>query len=383
MNILQAFLVYGNKTEPWSFNLIKELANRNHNIDVAATNYLDSEFYDDRFYYHRNKIIDNLSVGKIKRGFSKYYYPSWLLKKLANRKLDLIHTHFGPAGWRYKSIAQKYNIPLVISFYGKDYEYIPYNQPEWESRYQKLFKIADLFVCEGEHGKKILIEKGCPKEKVEVVHLGIHPEDIQFVNRSKKPNELKIVQVAYFNKKKGQIDAVKAFHKSLSDGANMSLTFVGKKTEGFAAVNRYIGNNNLQDKVKHIPFVKYAELYDFLSNFHVFIHPSHYSSKKDCEGGAPVVLLDAQSTGLPVIATTHCDIPDSVIHDETGLLTPERDICALSRSINRFYKMNQEEYDDFCTKGRRHIEQEFDVKRSADKLIKLYKEVVSRYSHYN
>ena len=118
--------------------------------------------------------------------------------------------------------------------------------------------------------------------------------------------------------------------------------------------------------------MKYAELYEFLKDYHVFIHPSHYSDAKDCEGGAPVVLLDAQSTGLPVIATTHCDIPGSVVHNKSGLLTPERDVTSLSDSIVRFYHMGQEEYNTFAMAGRKHVEEEFDVKVSAKRLEKLY-----------
>ena len=37
----------------------------------------------------------------------------------------------------------------------------------------------------------------------------------------------------------------------------------------------------------------------------------------DCEGGAPIVLLDAQATGLPIISTKHCDIPDEVSHKKS------------------------------------------------------------------
>ena len=66
-----------------------------------------------------------------------------------------------------------------------------------------------------------------------------------------------------------------------------------------------------------------------MEGYHVFIQPSCYTATRDCEGGAPLVLLNAQATGMPVITTTHCDIPDEVIHNETGLLTAERDIEGL------------------------------------------------------
>lgn len=42
------------------------------------------------------------------------------------------------------------------------------------------------------------------------------------------------------------------------------------------------------------------------------------------EGGAPIALLDAQATGLPVLSTRHCDIPFEVEHERTGLLARRR-----------------------------------------------------------
>jgi glycosyltransferase involved in cell wall biosynthesis len=78
---------------------------------------------------------------------------------------------------------------------------------------------------------------------------------------------------------------------------------------------------------------------------------------------------------LPVIATTHADIPLEVLHGKTGLLAPERDTDAISRHIERFYRMENNEYQQFSRSARAHVEQFFDVQKNAVVLRELYERV--------
>ena len=100
---------------------------------------------------------------------------------------------------------------------------------------------------------------------------------------------------------------------------------------------------------------------DFLAGFDVFIHPSCHAPDGDHEA-TPVILLEAQATGLPVIATDHFDLPLEVIHGRTGLLAPENDPVALAGHIRRFYWMENAEYQMFSHNARQHVEAGFDVK---------------------
>ena len=47
-----------------------------------------------------------------------------------------------------------------------------------------------------------------------------------------------------------------------------------------------------------------------------------------------VCLLDAQASGLPVVATTHCDIPEITVPGGSALLVPERDARRSRRSVS-------------------------------------------------
>ncbi len=389
IRVLHIFNLYPNQTMNWAYNLIDHLPSiRSY---ITARQFLKNNFYGTKIEYIQNpfgsyhKHFKNLSYKH------KYWYLGKILVKLSeilkletnhlttqikNHKIQIIHSHFANTGCYYANLVKASSLPYVVSFYGFDYEQLPFNQPSYQKKYQQLFKLANLIICEGVHGASTLKQLGCPHEKIMVVPLGVDVKKIPIIKRSKVVNSLRLIQIASFTEKKGYIYTIKAFHRALKSGKNMHLTLIGKEKKLGAniksSVVEYINNNNLADKVTLLDSIDYNHLHQYLKDFQVFIHPSCYASDKDCEGGAPIVLLDAQATGMPVISTTHCDIPSEVIHGKTGLLSKEKDIDDIANNILAFYKMDNITYLNYCKAARNHVENEFDIMRSAKKMKKNY-----------
>jgi len=112
-----------------------------------------------------------------------------------------------------------------------------------------------------------------------------------------------------------------------------------------------------------------------LDRYDVFIHPSQHAVNGDCEGGAPVILLHAQSIGLPIISTRHCDIPEQVIDGKTGLLTDEGNIDDLANAIIQFANMPTETYHDMSFNAKEYMAKHFDVAQIGVTLKKYYDEL--------
>ena len=247
--------------------------------------------------------------------------------------------------------------------------------PRWSD---EIFKHADTIICEGNHGKKILEKKGCPTEKVSVIKLGINTSAVSTIPKTKLPEELKLVQISTFTEKKGQIYSLLAFIESLKVCKNMHLTFVGGGSQEIKdEIQQMVTSKGLESQVTIKDFVPFKELDSFLKKFDVFIHPSCYSTQRDCEGGAPVVLLNAQFQGLPIISTFHCDIPDEVIDGETGFLANEKDVTQLSTFITRFYQMEKEEFEGMSKQAIEHVSLEYDSIKNAKALGILYRKLCS------
>lgn len=391
MRVLHIFNTYLPKTQTWAFNLLRFTPDVE--VFVGAYSFLPDSWWEDRFTKVRSQVtekvdglVDKLAYRllskkqqekvrrrKVNRLIEKVWMPA-----LEKHQIDLVHVHFANIGWECLELKRRTGILYVVSFYGMDYEYIPYQEPAYIGRYQELLREADGIICEGPHGKKILTERyGADPAKVQVAPLGVEVNQIPFYERDKKPGELKLVQIASYVEKKGHYYTINAFAEALKTCPEMELTLVGKGPllEDMQAL---VAKLSVEAKVRFVPFIDYALLYDFLREHHVFIHPSCYSTDRDCEGGAPIVMLDAQATGMPVIATTHCDIPAEVVDGLTGLLTEEKDVAALAGSIQVFYEMEQDRYREFAVAAREHVVDAFSISKNTALNSAAYREVLEK-----
>ena len=383
LRVLEVFDAYLPSSENWVYRLLHNLPDTD--VVIASWTFLHSNFYANDFEYIEFplKLIETNNSTALVRFFNAVIlrviailYPSYITR--LGGKIDVVHSHFAPTGWGFRKLAQNLRVPHVVSFYGYDYQNLPYTKPQWKERYRMLFNKADLFLCEGAHGARILASYGCPREKISVLRLGVNVRKIPFFHRTKNPGELDLLQVAAFTEKKGQIYALDAFKEALETYPNMSLTLVGQDLGTKELVRTIIRQNHIENKVHVLDWVDYDRLHRFMEGYHVFIHPSCYSSAMDSEGGAPVILLDAQATGMPVISTQHCDIPSLVIQDKTGFLTTEKDVKALTTSIKKFYQMDNLDYRSFSTNARQHIERYYDIEKNAQELKKMYDRCVEK-----
>ncbi len=376
-------------TENWIYQLIKNAPGvRNY---IGALAFIPNEFLNDSDFVYLPHIAGGreaesnatpltsprnlLKKARLRLGLIwKGDYESYLINTFKNDKPDVVHAHFAPRGWRFRKLAGRLKVPYVVSFYGYDYERLPFERPEYRERYRKLFKIADQFLCEGAHGVNILSEMGCPGDKIAIVRLGVDIDQIPFLRRTKIKDQLRLVQIATLTEKKGHLYTIRAFAEALKTCPEMTLTLAGKeKGAGLkAALQREIAELGITGRVTWFDQVDYASLYAFLSRFDVFIHPSCYAADRDCEGGAPIVLLDAQAIGLPVISTLHCDIPEEVVQGETGLLSAEKDVAGLAESIRFFYGLDDAGYQPWSLAARRHVETNYDAKKSGLQLKAVY-----------
>jgi colanic acid/amylovoran biosynthesis glycosyltransferase len=77
---------------------------------------------------------------------------------------------------------------------------------------------------------------------------------------------------------------------------------------------------------------------------------------------------------MPVVSTTHCDIPGVLGAPNRALLTPEGDVRALHGQLERLLGMS--DWTTLATANRRHIEREFDLARQGRRLAEIYSEVM-------
>jgi colanic acid/amylovoran biosynthesis glycosyltransferase len=370
----------------WAYQLIRQTPDIQ--VEIAAPLLIQNHFLDPEFHYWKapwqGKNPENeWNISSLQQLRARLLFQVWegyqnyLFRQLQHDPPDLLHAHFANVGWYYSSLAQRLNRPFLISFYGYDYERLPHKKPVFRKRYQQLFRKAAGFICEGEHGAEQLIRMGCSPEKVYVIHLGIEPKEIPFWERHKSRGQLHLFQAATYTEKKGHQYTLQAFQKALEHCPNLQLTLVGEVVDQdiYQWVRNFVNTHQLGDRVHFSDFIPYSEFHQKMKDFHLFIHPSCYAKDKDCEGGAPVVFLDVQAGGMPVLSTRHCDIPSEVIHGRTGWLCAEKDVDCLSEGIRTFYEMDSAAYFSYQEQARAHVATHYDIAESGRQLRALYQKI--------
>lgn len=367
-------------TENWIFNKIKNLkrykaifyCHGTENLDVYPVEKIRSLDLKPKIKVFW--IFFNLVWNKIFK-----FYPLFAFFLLKD-KPDLIHAHFGPSGYNFLRLKKIFRLPLITSFYGQDLSMLPQQHPEWKKRYKELFEDGDIFLVEGSHMKQCLINLGCPKEKIIVQHLGVNLDKIRFTPRKLKKNEsVKVLIAASFREKKGIPDAIEAFGKVKNNNPdlNMKLTIIGdsrgslpeekEKKKILSEIKKY----HLKSSVSLSGYQPHSVFLVQLYKHHIFLSPSVTASDGDTEGGVPVSIIEASASGMPILSTTHCDIPEVILDKKSGFLVPERDVNTLVKKLE-FLVKNPQEWFQLEFNGRKHIEKEYAVKKQIVKLEEIY-----------
>jgi len=387
MNVLHVFNEYLPKTEVWAFELIQACTETSH--------YIYADYYANLQLYEQKVNLLNRKTGILKKRRAKrsqYDFPynifeplviagslfskqSTIYTEVEKNNIDLIHVHFGTTAVEKWDELKALDIPFVISFYGWDYQKAIYYNPSYQDIYKSIFNKASLVITEGSHGKDQLIAMGAIAEKIKILPLGISITEKYYKQTFKKNGKLRLIQVASLSEKKGQKYTIEAFEKTLAlYPGKLHLTLVGDDRDIYYAktIKAYITDNGLLDHIDLLEWVDFKDLDTFLLDYDVFIHPSVHAADGDCEGGSPVILLHAQALGLPVISTTHCDIPEQVRDRQTGFLAKERDIEALSNYINYFIHIDADDYFELSKNCINFITKAFDVNKIGTQLKSYY-----------
>ena len=310
---------------------------------------------------------------------SKYLlgrYPAGTYREAARREvIVLCHAHTGWEGARTVHLRRAMGVPHITSFYGRDASVLP-RKAYWRGLYKVLFREGDLFLAEGSHMGEVLAGIGCPSEKIRIVHLGIDLSRLPFaVRRPSREGTIVGLIAASLREKKGIPYALDAVARVVSRWPGLRIRIVGDGPMR-RQIEERIRRPDLAGRVDLLGYLDYASYVEELVGAHFLMAPSLTAKDGDCEGGAPVCLIDAQAAGLPILSTTHCDIPEVTVPGRSSLLAGERDVDQLAKNLELLLA-NPQRWEEMGKAGRAHVEAEFDVHRQAGRMAEIYDEVLS------
>ena len=297
---------------------------------------------------------------------NQYAFYDGLLRR---ENAVLMHAHFGYEGCRLLRAQRRSGLPLLTTFYGADATEYP-RYPRWLRQFGELFAQGTLFLAEGGAMAQRLVDLGCPAAKVRVWRLGVDVERIAFTPRQLRA-KVRFLICAGFKEKKGIPYALKALAQALEARPfPYQLTLIGDG-EDRLQLEALVDELALRPHAIFRGFLPYAQVLEELPQHDILLQTSVTAQNGDGEGGAPVILLDAQAAGMPIVATTHADIPESVKDGESGFLAGERDVEALAHYIGQLVE-HAERWEDMGRAGRKHVEEKYNAAKQVEELEGIY-----------
>ena len=259
---------------------------------------------------------------------------TWSAVRLA-RRATLIHAHWVyPAGFAGLVAARVCGIPLILTSHGGDLN-LARRSRILRSLAGWLSRSADLCIGVSHATVEEFRRNGVPPGRVRFVPLGVAPGDIPEADRELHDPLLKeflgqpglrVVYVGSLIPRKSVITLLEAHAIMQEQGRDVATLVVGAGPSEPAL--RTFARERRLTRVFFAGSQPPGMVRGWMRGGHVLVLPSRSE-------GRGLVLAEAMSEGLPVIAS---DIPgprELVVPDETGLLFPPGDATELAGCLRR------------------------------------------------
>jgi glycosyltransferase involved in cell wall biosynthesis len=144
---------------------------------------------------------------------------------------------------------------------------------------------------------------------------------------------IRMISVGRLVEKKGFTHLIRACALLRDRGRHLVLSIYGTGPQRDELTD-LIGALGLRDVVQLQGSRTQKELIDLYRESDLFVLSPYILDSGDRDG-IPNVLMEAMSSGLPVVATCVSGIPELIEHDRSGLLVPPRDEIALAAALER------------------------------------------------
>jgi glycosyltransferase involved in cell wall biosynthesis len=241
------------------------------------------------------------------------------------------------------------------------------------SRLKYRNRFMDRIVCISEGIKNVLVEDGVAPEKIAMIRSGI---DIsKFDSKTKVDNVRERFKIPENHTIVGTVAAMVG-HKdypTLLQAASLVIQQIPKVTflavgdgKDFDSIMRLSQQLKLGERFIFTGFQQ--NVGSFLKSFDIFV----MASKME---GLGTSILDAQSVGLPLIATRTGGIPEIVHHTQNGLLVPPQDPAALAVAIIELIS-NESKRISLGRKAKENV-RNFSIDKTIEVTLRLYGELLN------
>lgn len=290
-------------------------------------------------------------------------YPkaAHMARLMAREGVDHVHCHFAShpalAGFVIQRLA---DIPFSFTAHGSDLHV------ERRMLCRKVEE-ATFVVAISEYNREVIVRE-CgedARQKIVVIHCGV---DTARLRRQAAPpaGGFHIVQIGTLHEVKGQRYLLDACAILARHGVEFTCTFVGAGDDR-PMLEQRARDLGVDGRVQFVGVLSSAEIASLLEQTHVLVAPS-VPARDGKREGIPVVLMEAMSMEVAVVASRLSGIPELVEDGTSGLLVEPGDSGGLAQALVALHD-DIDRRRQLAASGRHVAEQRFDIRRSAAELL--------------
>jgi glycosyltransferase involved in cell wall biosynthesis len=281
------------------------------------------------------------------------------------KRFDIVHVHWPFPHANFVSLLKGKRRPkVVLNFHGAELA-LARKFGFVRKNLARHVKKADAIVANSTHtANEVKRLVGDVEIEIKAYGSPVATSDLRKVT----PLKPTILYVGRLIERKG-VDYLIAAFQSLRKEMDAELTIVGTGVllDKLIAQAKDAG---LSSSIKFLTDIGNEELAKIYLSSSVFMLPAIVDSKGDTEG-LGVVLIEAMTFGLPVVASNVGGIPDVVLDEKTGVLVPEKDPQAIKDALLRVLR-DESLQERLTAEAKRHIEESFSWPAVTAKLDNLY-----------
>jgi colanic acid/amylovoran biosynthesis glycosyltransferase len=237
-------------------------------------------------------------------------------------KYDVVMCHFGGNGIDFIFLKDLLPCLKFVTMFHKG-DILPGDE-RTAAVYRQLPKQGDIFlaICESWNRRKLL-EFGFDARRIRLHPIGVDTRRISFQVREPRGARLDILTVARLHSEKGIEHGLRAVAALIVRRPDTVVRYRvigdGPDRDRLAALVKALG---LSAEVELVGPLPTPDVINWMHASHVFLLPSLAEA-------TPTVLLEAQATGLPILATDVGGVRD-IVAAQAGFLVPPADPKALA-----------------------------------------------------
>jgi len=317
-------------------------------------------------YYDNGKAFVNTNINSqflLNFRFFRNKLINTIVSFCMQNEVKALLAHYGPAGVAISPVAQKLGIPLFVYFHGYDV-YRKRELKKYLKHYPALFAQASALFAVSNDMISRLKAYGAPAHKIVYNPCGADMGIFEYNNAGANPPVfLAVGRLAPTKNPLATIAAFDIVQKKIPE-ARLRIAGEGELLSKALHTVKKLG---LDEKVKFLGALSHIQIADEMKNVRAFVQHSVTTRDGDSEG-APVAIMEAGASGLPVVATRHAGIKDIITENATGFLVNENDVEGMAKHMIDVAQ-NPELATALGKNAHHRINQQFSLRKNIDILL--------------